>query len=247
VALSVRTRPLASASGLLAAGLAAAAVGLAQHATAPLYDGIGFPDQPCRYFPADADGVPVPRPASSRLHLNGGRNDRAALLGTDEQGPQVVVYIPVGALAADRPDAVGFAAVQVRPVVLSDPPTDGIANSNAYRISIAATSGPLHIRPRTESGIVTLREATLAQPSPQMEYRPQPAARWRPLPTTRSGRDTFDGLLQGPGDYLLVRAAATPDARGGGSHRGPLLALAGTAGLLALTLLGIRLLTRAQP
>lgn len=225
---------------------------LAARGGVPLYDGVGFPDQPYRYLQPPAGGfgtTPAPTSGHGSLPLINGVNDHEGLYGTSEQGPQIVVYIGSQSLQTPDPHSNGTINVSIAPVPLETPPSDGIPDSNDYQVAFTSAAGPLSIRPHSEAGAVTMRQATFDLPQPTYEYRPSAASPWRHLDTRQSGRDTFDAVLAGPGEYLLIRvgAVAGTTRKAPSSDTSLYLAL-GLAGLLlALTLGGIRILTNRSP
>lgn len=234
----------------LAAAIAAGLALLGPHQV-PLYDGVGFPDQPYRYVQRPLnDTVKTPPPGTDhgQLKLAGGVNVSELSMWTDELGPQITMYLPLRALQVDNRQASGSIEATLAPVRLVGAPTDGVPNSNVYSVQFTSSAGPVTARPHSADGHVTLREATFDLPLPIMNFRPAGATSWRQLPTTQQGRDIFDAIFAGPGDYLLVRPAGGPARHRSGQGNTLYLALGMSGLLMVLTLGGVRLLTRrSQP
>ncbi|MDT5025407.1 MAG: hypothetical protein QOE61_1833 [Micromonosporaceae bacterium] len=134
------------ALGLLAVGLV---MGARPPHSPPLYDGLGFPDEPYRWFeaPAGADQTPPCTPATTRVDVNADGITTAAKGFSDEEGPQVAFAIADRALIV--PASSHTATVQAIPVSNpAAPPPDGQLVSNVYRFTATADSdGPVTIIP----------------------------------------------------------------------------------------------------
>src|SRR5881409_3272013 len=68
-------------------------------AAVPLYDGVGFPDEPYRFVPPRGDN-PAATTATVSLRVSGGVNSGGLLANSAELGPQVSVYAPPRAFQA---------------------------------------------------------------------------------------------------------------------------------------------------
>jgi hypothetical protein len=185
----------------------------------PLYDGIGFPDEPYRYVqpPHGYHQKYQPTDARSTVPTRKGTNPAEGLISSGESGPQVALYIPPDGLHVV--DATASVAVRARPVPATAPPTDGTLNSNVYDVDFG--SAPVTFDPKDPSPPnIALREAVFQTVLAVMEYRPQGGA-WRRLPTQQVGRDIYLGYLQGAGQYVLVQpGTGTPQtSRDSGSGR----------------------------
>lgn len=231
---------------LLAAAGVVGALFLVSPRQVPLYDGVGFPDQPYRYVvpPAGSTGTPPPTAAHGRLKLVKGSNADFLTVASTELGPQVLVDVPPAALTVTG--AATYVDVQARPTRATAPPADGIPDSNVYDVSLTSPAGPVTVLPSGEGIQLTLRAIRGAPPDPVMEYRATPSEPWQHLTTGQNGQDTYAAVLRGTGQFLLVqpKAATTAAAGRSSSHR----ALYGTVAALVVgllvALLGIRLLAR---
>ena len=203
----------------------------------PLFDGVGFPDQPYRFVARPAGSPPTPAPTTAELTtpVLGGTSRAGLTVNTAEQGPQLSVFVPLGSLAASD----GSVTVRATPLAPTDPPTGVTVDGNVYRISFTASAGgPVTLTAAGSVGLLVLRATTARQPGPVVEHRGGPGAPWRQLPTTRGGQDIYSARFLGAGDYTLAFLPAT----GGGGV--PVLAL--VLGPLVLLLAGVVVVVRRR-
>jgi hypothetical protein len=211
----------------------------------PLYDGIGFPDEPYRYVdpPAGHHQKNAPTDATATLTLLHGVNKGEGLVSSRESGPQVALYIPPGELHVTS--SATRLTVRARPVPGGALPVDGTPNSNVYELDL----GPA---PVTFSGSppnvpnISLREAVYQSVLAVMEYRATESSPWKRLPTQQVGRDVFLGFVQGPGQYVLVQPGAGSDqrSRDRGSNRQLVLILGACVLILGVLIASMRGISR---
>jgi hypothetical protein len=175
----------------------------------PLYDGIGFPDEPYRYMDRPPKTVQMPPPTTATgtaKRLAGGDFD-AIVAASAEQGPQVLVTIGGGTLTAPA----GCAAVSLTAAPLAPPAT--VAGDptwgNAYRLTLACDAGGTPTAARAGTNHVQLRAPDASQPGPDVYYAPSAAGPWQRLDTVRIGNDNYQAPLVGPGLYVLVKRPAS--------------------------------------
>jgi hypothetical protein len=215
---------------------------LASPAAVPLYDGVGFPDEPYRFVPARGAGQPA-AVAEVRLKVVGGVNPGGLLANSTEVGPQVTVYAPPEAFAVPDPTSPGEIVLRAAPVPLMPPAPRGEVVSNVYAVTLTSRLGPVTVQPQAQTPAITLRSVTPGLPLPIVQYRPAPDQPWRPLRTRQVGRDIVNASAPGAGEYVLIRPAAVTKEDGGG--RGPLLLVIGLAVVLVVgVLVGVRVLAR---
>ena len=205
----------------------------------PLYDGIGFPDQPYRYVPSRG-GTPAATSAVLTLKVAGGVNSGGLIANSAEVGPQVSFYAPPKAFAVTGSAPI---AVAVKPVPLTPPLPPGQVDSNDYALSLTSPDGPVNVRPNAQPPGLTMRSGSAATTGLVIEYRAAGATTWRELKTRQIGRDIFTGNAPGAGDYVLALLPAA--ARSKGTSRTVLYAVVGaTLLLVVLVIAGVRLLSR---
>jgi hypothetical protein len=209
----------------------------------PLYDGVGFPDEPYRFVSAPAGSAATKPPTSAvrQVRLKRGASE-AVELATGEYGPQCHVLLPPGALRGTA----ATASLRLMPRAPEQPPGQGTVEGNAYRI-IAAGQGGQVTGDSGQAGVISLRALTAAQPGPVIAYRAETGAAWLRLVTLRVGQDVYEAPFQGLGEYLLIRASAPAAApvRGAGGG-GPVWLFAGVAAVGVLFLLLAAVVTRAR-
>jgi hypothetical protein len=233
VTTSLARRLLAAVAVLVLGWLVAPAV-------APIYDGIGNPDEPYRYVsaPAGAKATKPPTVARQALAVNASGLNAAGYSNSSEVGPQVVYYAPAGAFQA--PAGAKQIVLSEVPQAPSAPlPTDGTIAGNVYHVTATANGQPVKVVGKGESGLPTLemRAPSAKQPGPVFEYRD--GARWRRSPggTLRIGQDIYQTSAPVLGDWALVQLSSSAGKSGGGINVGLLvagIAVLGVAGLIAI-------------
>jgi hypothetical protein len=215
-------------------------VWLVSAAPVPLYDGIGFPDEPYRFVPPRGNG-PAATSAQVELKVAGGSNIGGLIVNTREAGPQASVFAPPHAFLATGTAPV---VLEIKPVE-PQPPLPGKPVSNVYELSMTSTAGPVTIDAAAQPPAITMRSTTPGPPAPVFEYRVAPGQAWRELKTRQVGRDIFNALAPGAGEYLLAQVGTTSDAKSGsGGHSGLFVVLGATVLLMAAVIVGVRVLSR---
>ena len=185
----------------------------------PIYDGIGSSsDEPYRYVhrPADAP-VPAtskaPTIAKATLTVQNGVS-AAGYSNSAEQGPQISLYVPAGALKV--PTTASTVVVTATPLAPSPPlPTDGTIITNVYRITALADGKVAQlVGTGNHAPTIQMRAPTGKQPGPVFERKT--SSGWQKVQTIRTGIDTYQAQAQGFGDWALVQAKGTGGSSGGG-------------------------------
>jgi hypothetical protein len=189
---------------LLVLAAIAQAVFVAAGHSPPIYDGIGFPDEPYRFVdpPSGYRTTKPPTSAHAVVALSQGRSTHGLTLNTAEQGPQLSVYLPDGALQA--PAAASDVTVDAVPVAASGAPVPHHEWSNIYRVTFTASGGPVVLRPGVRATVL-LRAPTF-QTDPTCYVRS--SGRWTALKTTQYGRDIYLAPFTGAGEYVLTGSDA---------------------------------------
>ncbi|SEM04263.1 hypothetical protein [Streptacidiphilus jiangxiensis] len=219
-------------------------------ATPPLYDGLGFPDEPYRYVvaPPGYQHTAAPSVGEDDGIVFKGVGPQLLLPVSDENGPQVQAGIPASQLSI--PAGTTQLAAKATPLALTGAaPSDGTVWGNVYRVTVTSDRGPVAATGRpTSDSVISLRAPSAQQPAPVMEYRATPGAPWQDLRTTRVGNDIYQSPLPGLGDYALVRVThhAAPAASPGVSPAREALrtlpwVLAGLLAAFAPAILAVRL------
>lgn len=177
----------------------------------PLYNGIGFPDEPYRWVtpPAGASTTPQPAtPASARALVTDGRS-AATRAFSSEQGPQVAFAVADGALAA--PDGASEVTVTVTPEAAPGPALPGTTIvSNLHRFSLTTPDGAeVGLTPQG-SVIVNLRAS--AQTPLSVVVCQWDGSAWTQVPTRQVGTEIYAADLKTLDPFAVLRfdAGVTP-------------------------------------
>jgi hypothetical protein len=187
----------------------------------PLYDGVGFPDEPYRYVhpPQGYRHTQPPSKGTGSDTASRGTNDGPFYVDSAEQGPQVSIYIAAHAMVA--PAQASRIVVTATPLAPNGQPAKGTIDGNVYDVAARAdTGGRVDLRqaPAGQTlGSVSMRATTGRQPGPVFVYRPDATAAWRTLRTTRVGNDIYLADMVGFGNYALAFGAGAPVDRSTGT------------------------------
>jgi hypothetical protein len=227
---------------LFTAAAALLAAWLVAPAAVPLYDGIGFPDEPYRFVEPPAGYRTTPPPTKAFGSVPAVTPDGRSANGQDlyaksaEQGPQVEMYVSKGGLTGPAiARSYRISAVPVAPGrrTAAGPPAGGgpRIDGDVYRVTTGCSSlpstnpGPVPAKANCRVKIIpngsrrfawiALRATSTRRPGPVFLYRPTPSATWQRLPTDRAGNDIYATTLRGDGDYALTfpAAAQSPGAK----------------------------------
>ena len=201
---------------------------LATDQPVPIYDGLGFPDQPYRLIGNSTRGEPSV--ATGTAHVGADGRSEALSARSNESGPQVVLELGAGAFQGAPGSTIRLTAT---PVPTTDPPSAGTADSNAYRVTASSTAGTVKQTASAAQGFVFLRAVKVSDPPPEILHRTGLGAPWTALASSRTGQDIVSASYAGTGDYLLLRPTGAKDARQGTGLTTRLLEIA--FGLLLLT------------
>jgi hypothetical protein len=198
-------------------------------AAVPVYDGLGAPDEPYRYAapPAGTGRTAPPTTATATSPLVNGRTRNGLSVTSAENGPQVSVYLPVGALASSGSSVV----VTATPVAPTDQPPGGRIDGNVYDVAFRA-AGPVTLTSSAALAQITLRATTPPRVPPVMEHRSAAGQPWQPLKTVRFGFDIYTSDFTGPGQYALAVVKVAPQKKGASPT--PYLLLGGVVLLVAV-------------
>lgn len=227
---------------LLGAVAALLTAWLVAPAAVPLYDGPGNPDEPYRYVkpPAGVTSSKAPTVGRATLSVNAAGLSGPGYANSAESGPQIVLYVPSGALKA--PAGATQITVTETPLAPSPPlPSDGTIVTNVYRITATSTNGTAQIVGRGDTGTPSLqmRSPNGNQPGPIFEHRT--ASGWTQTPTLRVGSDIYQTQAPVFGDWALVQLRNEPKSSSGGGVNVALLAIGIAVLAIAGIIIGIRI------
>jgi MYXO-CTERM domain-containing protein len=194
---------VAKRGGLVLAALAILGLGwaLAPRSAPPLYDGVGFPDEPYRFVqkPAGACDTKSPTSAAVTTTVTDGRGGSISL-STAEQAAQISVLIPSDLLSA--PSSSRQLTIRATPVRPVPPPQGGYLWSNVYDVAATTPGVALHDTDPNRPTTITLRAATAQRPTPTIERYVN--GQWSTVSTQSVGRDIYNGSLPALGRYAVI-------------------------------------------
>ncbi len=215
---------------------------IAPRSALPLYDGVGFPDEPYRFVqrPSGAPDTKAPTTARAQATVRNGHN-ASLLAASAETAPQVSVQIPPGLLVTPA----GTTRVILVATPEKPPPatTGQYLWSNVYDVtaSPAAELGSGDLQ-----ATITLRAATAQGPEPQIAR--YASGHWTTMPTFATGQDIYAAQLTQFGRFAVVgtkpldvsQLAGSGDGKSGGSKIGLVVGAGAVVVLVGLYLLGRR-------
>ena len=223
-----------TSGSVLLAGAAVLAVTFVAPTAAPLYDGIGFPDEPYRYVqrpPGDTRVTKPPGSVTTTVTAAYGLNNQAVVGNSEEQAPQIGLYLPRGGLATSM--FTQSVVVRVVPLAPVGQPVDGVVTGNAYAITVLGQGGPVTSTPAALDGVVMMR-ADLGT-GLTFEYQPVGSSVLQPLATQQVSGDRYQTRFAGLGTYSLARLTRPKAAASSGFPYLPV----GIGGVLVALMAGV--------
>jgi hypothetical protein len=220
---------------------------IAPRSALPLYDGIGFPDEPYRFVqrPAGAQETKPPTTAHGSASVSGGTTG-TLIAASAESAPQISLYIPKGKLAAPS----GTAKVSVTGTPTKSLPTGHGQYLWSDVYDVTASPGSTQFKTNGQQATITLRAASAQRPQPSIAY--YDGSRWQLLPTYAQGRDIYIAELNRFGQFavigknpLLVSQIVGNNSGGGGSSPIGLIVGIG-AGVVVVVLFVLGRMRRAR-
>jgi hypothetical protein len=210
----------------------------------PLYDGIGFPDEPYRYVkpPTKAQVTAQgPTNAETLVAITQGTNQVVISFSSLEQGPQVALQVRSNAVSS--PVLEGETKLKAAPMAPgSDQTPGGKIAGNFYRFSASNIKGqPTSFKAvPSDVSYVDLRLPQGFPAGATMYYRPL-GGQWQSLNTDKIGNDIYQSVLIDFGDYGLVSTSKQTKPK----RPYALFLMGASAVLLVIALIILRL--RNQP
>jgi hypothetical protein len=234
---------------LIIAALLVLGVGwsIAPHSALPLYDGIGFPDEPYRFVqrPAGAQETKAPTTAHGTASVSGGSN-APLVAASAESAPQISLYIPKGKLTVPAGTSeISLTGTPVKPL----PTGKGqYLWSDVYTVS--ASPGSTVFKTGGSQATITLRAASAQRPQPSIAY--YDGNRWHLMPTFAQGRDIYIAELTrfgqfaviGPNPLLVSQLSGSSKGGGGSSAIGVIVGIG--VGVIVVVLFVLGRLRRAR-
>jgi hypothetical protein len=195
---------------LLVSAISIVVVALLSSRIVPIYDGVGFPDEPYRYVkpPASSKATLPADTAAITIRLQDNTNPSDFGLASKEQGPQVNLYIYRLILSTESPGT--KAIIRATPKDPANSKTSkGKVVGNIYELSAVSNGGTVSFKPKLNIGFIDLRLPQGETANATMVFRPKPDKKWQILNTSQVGRDVYEASIVGFGDYALVPGSAS--------------------------------------
>lgn len=212
----------------------------------PLYDGVGFPDEPYRFVSAPA-GAPSTKPATvarATAAVHGGKIG-SLIASSAETGPQITFQIPSRLLSV--PAGTAHVTVTARPAKPLPTAHGRYLWSDVYDLTSAPTA---QLHSGELQATITMRAATAQRPQPDIAYYAD--GQWHLLPTFAEGRDIYTAELSRFGAYAVIGSVPLDVAKlpgykngSGGASIGLIVGIGVLVVVVALFLLGRRRRARA--
>lgn len=167
----------------------------------PLYDGVGFPDEPYRY----AGKTPSPTSINQSIIISD-LDQYGAAASSQEIGPQVSVYFQQHSVKL--PSGASF-TIQASPSVPSNQPQPGSIAGNMYTFTADSKSGTPQFD-SSKSSIFLRLPSDKPMYKVAIEYRSGSSKQWQPQFTTKTGNDIFKTNFFGAGQYALATGIDMP-------------------------------------
>lgn len=221
---------------------------VAPRSALPLYDGIGFPDEPYRFVqrPPGAEETKPPTDARGTAAVHSGRVG-SLVAASAEVAPQISVVIPQGRLRVPA----GAARVTVTGAPAQPLPTGPgqYLWSNVYEVR---ASPDARLSAGGQQATITLRAATAQRPQPHIAY--YASGHWKLLPTFAQGQDIYIAQLTTFGQFAVIGgnplavAQLSPAGNGGsgGNSVGLVVGIGAAVVVVALFVLGRQRRARAR-
>lgn len=169
----------------------------------PLYDGVGFPDEPYRYVdqsngPANAS---VLGPTSTSGTFTATDLGRGVSISTGETGPQFSLVLSPGAISL--PNATDKITLKATPLAPSDQPNPGTIAGDIYEVSATTQSGQPKFDSTEGQLFLRLPQGTPTSGTVAIVYR-APGGKWQSEFTSQTGNDIYELAFNGPGDYAMA-------------------------------------------
>ena len=213
----------------------------------PLYDGLGFPDEPYR-FVADPSTT-LPPTTADQTFTRQDLKSYSATISSHESGPQVSITLPLSSVTL--PASASQMQLTATAEAPTDGPTPGKIISDVYDARAISQPGPAKFDERQDQ--IALRAPATQQinGSVTIVYRPSNKDQWQSLFTSQTGSDIYAASFYGSGQYAVAVGAATPRATPTASGKsptssGPSTRLSLVAGLIVLFIAVILVIRRSS-
>lgn len=220
---------------------------IAPRSALPLYDGIGFPDEPYRFVqrPAGAEETKPPTTAHGSAAVTG-ETTSTLVAASAETAPQISLYVPKGKLGVPA----GTSKVSLTATPAPPLPTGHGQYLWSDVYDVTPSPGSTEFKNNDQQATITLRAASAQRPQPNIAY--YDGKRWQLLPTYAQGRDIYIAELNRFGQFAVVgknpllvsQIVGNNQGSGGGSPIGLIVGIG--AGVIVVVLFVLGRMRRAR-
>jgi hypothetical protein len=208
-------------------------ISLSHHHVRPLFEGTG-PSAPYRWVKppaAFAIGNQVPQPSTTDVPLDPGGSKA---IGVTTEDGQLVLNLPVGAMAANGADTgVRVALTPLDPATLPLVPSGLVSDGNAYRVQLVYQPSGAAATIKVAGNIIL----TVPTAGTTLLFSPDGTSAWQKLATQQVGGPTVIGTeFTQSGWFLGAAIKHKASAPGSSSSSVSTLVLAAITAVLALTI-----------
>jgi hypothetical protein len=183
------------------AALAVVLATLAGSTKVPLYDGIGFPDEPYRYV-NQTNAAGPPTTADQTVTVSDVANEYVSVASA-ESGPQIDIYLSTGSVTfPSGQNSFDLVAVPLAPTVQ---PAPGTILGNVYSVTIKSPAGQPQFQSAADELYLRLPQGATRQKLTIVYMTP--GATWKSLVTTKTGNDIYEVPFEGAGQYAMATGA----------------------------------------
>lgn len=191
---------------LVLAAVAVIAAAIVSPHVVPLYDGVGFPDEPYRYVGKSDTATAT---SVNQTVFVSDLNQYGAAASSQESGPQISLYFQQKSVI--MPSGASSFSVKAIPEAPTDQPAPGSIAGNVYTVSASSKSGAPRFD-NSKSALFMRLPGDKPAYKIAVVYRPGDSGSWQTLATTKTGSDVFKAGFHGPGQYALATGLNAPTA-----------------------------------
>lgn len=189
------------------AALVVLSVSLFSKAAVPLYDGVGFPDEPYRYVEPPKLSLKTPKaPGIATGTYPTDNLTDGVFANSGEYFPQISIYLDSSVLI--YPAAASSVTIIALPQAPHSEPSGWTIDGNVYHFTGSTDDGPLALKAHSID-VHHYRTIDMRLPQgypayPTFFYQSLNSSKWEQLQTLRVGNDIYEAVIVNFGNYALA-------------------------------------------